>query len=288
MNQIPISGLFLGGLTYVSEWLTYQALLGGFGSTPSLIRIVFPVAGSLLALTGALAAACFVRAFGIGFLALPRSSQATQAHQAPPAMLAGMGMLALICIGLGLGATLWLPILGLLTNQLPGVRMSGNLVVSGGLALSSGSATGGTLAPAALVGALVLLALLPVVLCLIWWRRGRKTSGLTGDCGLPGLTEYNQHSATAFSKPLRMIFAVLFQPRCEIQTEFEVSAYYPTSVRFESELEPAFDTHLYSPLMERIMARASRFRTIEAGSIHVYMACIFITLVVLLLFGIRS
>jgi len=287
VGAIAISGLPpLNG--FVSEWLTYQALLGGFGSTPSLTRIVFPVAGSLLALTGALAATCFVRAFGIGFLALPRSSQAAHVHEAHPAMLAGMGTLALLCIGLGLGATLWLPILDPLTNQLLGVRMSSNLVVSGGLALSSGSAAGGTVAPAALVGALVLLALLPGVLCAIWWRRGRKIPGPTWDCGLPGLTEYNEYTATAFSKPLRMIFAALFQPRREIQTEFEVSAYYPISVRFESEVEPAFETHLYSPLKDRIMARASRFRTIQAGSIHAYLAYIFITLVVLLLFGVRS
>ena len=85
-----------------------------------------------------------------------------------------------------------------------------------------------------------------------------------------------------------MIFATFYQPRREIQTEFEVSAYYPTSVRFESEVEPAFETHLYSPLTDRIMARASRFRSIQAGSIHSYLAYIFITLVVLLLFGVRS
>ena len=111
VGAIAISGLPpLNG--FVSEWLSYQALLGGFGSTLSLTRIVFPIAGSLLALTGALAAACFVRAFGIGFLALPRSSQATHAHEAHPSMLAGMGALAALCIALGLGATLWLPILG--------------------------------------------------------------------------------------------------------------------------------------------------------------------------------
>ena len=287
VGAIAISGLPpLNG--FVSEWLTYQALLGGFGSTPSLTRIVFPIAGSLLALTGALAAACFVRAFGIGFLALPRSSQATHAHEAHPSMLAGMGALATLCIALGLGATLWLPILDPLTSELLGVKMSGNLVLASGVALSSGSPKGGTVAPGALAGALVLLTLLPGILLAVWWRRGRRVPGPTWDCGLPGLTEDNEYTATAFSKPLRMIFAAFYQPRREIQTEFEVSAYYPTSVRFESGVEPAFETRLYSPLKERILARASRLRTIQAGSIHAYLAYIFITLIVLLLFGVRS
>ena len=50
---------------FVSEWFTFQALLAGFGDTSSLTRLIFPVAGSLLALTGALAAAAFVKGFGI-------------------------------------------------------------------------------------------------------------------------------------------------------------------------------------------------------------------------------
>src|SRR5260370_23210019 len=35
----------------------------------------------------------------------------------------------------------------------------------------------------------------------IWWRRSHRVSGPTWDCGLPGLTEYNEYTATAFSKP---------------------------------------------------------------------------------------
>jgi hydrogenase-4 component B len=287
VGAIAISGLPpLNGL--VSERLTYQALVGGFGSTSSLTRILFPVARSLLALTGALAAACFVRAFGIGFPTWPRSSPGTYGHEAHPAMLTGTGILALLSIGLGLGATLWLPILDALTNQLLGVRMSGNLVLAGGFASSSGAPAGGTVALAVLAGTLVLLALLRGFLCAIWWCRGRKISGPAWDCGLPGLTEYNEYTATAFSKPRRMIFATFYQSRREIQTDFEVSAYYPTSVRFESEVEPALKTHVYSPLTDRIMARAGRFRTIQAGSIHAYLAYILITLVVLLLSGVRS
>ena len=48
------------------------------------MRLMFPLGGALLALTGALAAACFVKAFGITFLALPRSPQAQEAHEVAP------------------------------------------------------------------------------------------------------------------------------------------------------------------------------------------------------------
>ncbi len=72
VGSAAISGLpLLNG--FVSEWLLFQAFLFGFQLSPeALVRFLFPVAGALLALTSALAAACFVKAFGVTFLALPR------------------------------------------------------------------------------------------------------------------------------------------------------------------------------------------------------------------------
>src|SRR5260370_12050382 len=60
---------------FVSEWLTYQSLLQGFGATNSLLRLMFPISGALLALTSPLAPACFVQAFRITFLPQPPSAQ---------------------------------------------------------------------------------------------------------------------------------------------------------------------------------------------------------------------
>jgi hydrogenase-4 component B len=87
---------------FVSEWLVYQALLQGFSTTESLVRLIFPIGGAMLALTSALAAACFVKAFGITFLAQPRSDAAANAHEASPSMLVGQALLAFPCVVLGL------------------------------------------------------------------------------------------------------------------------------------------------------------------------------------------
>src|SRR2546430_15733786 len=97
INDVAISALPpLNG--FVSEWLTYQALLQGFGTTPSLWRLVFPLGGAMLALTGALAAACFVKAFGIAFLAQPRSEHAARAHETALSMRCGLAVLAAACV----------------------------------------------------------------------------------------------------------------------------------------------------------------------------------------------
>jgi len=286
IGAIAISGLPpLNG--FVSEWLTYQALLAGFGSTQSLTRVVFPIAGALLALTAALAATCFVKAFGISFLALPRSENAAQACEVSVSMRIGMGILAAGCVVLGLGATWILPVFDSITAQAFGIDVSSRLVSMNGFALTAGTARGGTISTAGMAAMLVLLSVLPALFWLVWGRSSRRATGPTWDCGLPGLTADNEYTATGFSKPIRMIFSALYRPRREIQAEYEVSPYYPTAIRFESEIEPAFEKHFYRPFEDWLLRVARRMRTVQAGSIHAYLAYIFVTLILLLLFGVH-
>jgi hydrogenase-4 component B len=135
---------------------------------------------------------------------------------------------------------------------------------------------------------LVLLSAVPGLLWLVWGRQGRRVTGPAWDCGLPGLTAANEYTATGFSKPIRMIFSALYRPRREIQAEYEVSPYYPTAIRFESEIEPAFEKHFYDPFVAAMIRLARRMRSVQAGSVHAYLAYIFIALIALLLFGVRT
>ncbi len=96
---------------FVSEWLLFQSLLPGIGSPVPLVAPLMTLAVGVLALTGGLAAAAFVKAFGITFLAIPRSPAALHAHEAPLSMRIGMGILAVLCAGFGLAAVLILPAL---------------------------------------------------------------------------------------------------------------------------------------------------------------------------------
>ncbi len=287
VGAIAISGLPpLNG--FVSEWLTYQALLAGFGTTEKLTRVLFPVAGALLALTAALAATCFVKAFGITFLALPRSEEAETAHETDLFSITGMVILTAACFALGLGATWFLPVFDGITSHLMGVIMSAQLTAGNGFILTSGSLRGGTVAPTGIAALGIVLCTFPAVLWLLWGRKGKRTVGPTWDCGLSGLTAQNEYTAFAFSKPLRMIFAALYQPHREIQAEYDVSPYYPKKITFESEIESPFEERLYVPLQKLILGIATRMRGIQAGSIHAYLAYIFITLILLLLFGVRQ
>ncbi len=270
---------------FVSEWLTYQSLLQGFNTTSSLVRIMFPLSGAMLALTGALAAACFVKAFGITFLAQPRSEGAARAHESSPSMLAGMGLLVTACLFLGLFPATFVKLLDPITQQLTGEQLSSQLSLTHGLVLGNTQPQGGTVSTLGI--ALMGLCLLPVPLVL-WLFFGRQTVtriGPTWDCGLQGLTPAMEYTATGFSKPIRMIFKALFRPHREVQREYDYSPYFAKTLRFESHIEEAFVTRLYRPFNRAILRFSRRMRALQAGSIQAYLIYIFVTLLILLLFA---
>src|SRR5258708_33576756 len=149
LRRMPWTGLFfligamaISGLPplngFASEWLTFQGFLYGFrGSTEPLVHLLFPAGAALLALTTALAAACFVKAFGISFLALPRSPGAPDAREAPVVMLASQALLAGLCVVLGLFPSYVLRVLGRALTSLPGLQPQAATVAQG-LGMASG------------------------------------------------------------------------------------------------------------------------------------------------------
>ncbi len=282
LGAVAISGLPpLNG--FVSEWLTYQALLQGFGATQIAVRLIFPISGALLALTGALAAACFVKAVGITFLSLPRSPQAEGAHEAPRSMLFGMAILGLACVALGIVPVLLLPLLDPITQGLLQQSVSPQLIAGGGWILTSLSLDRGAISTPGMTALFLALLPLPLTLGLAFARRTRHRIDQTWDCGLDRLTSRMEYTATAYSKPLRMIFQAIYRPRRRIQADFAVSRYFTRSIRFESHIEPTFEQLIYAPIHRAILRFSRYVRRMQTGSLTTYLVYIFLTLVFLLL-----
>jgi hydrogenase-4 component B len=277
VGSAAIAGLpLLNG--FVSEWLLFQAFLFGFQLSPeALVRFLFPVAGALLALTSALAAACFVKAFGVTFLALPRGEGAAKAHESPWVMLVPQAFLALTCVFLGLFPGFVLEGLRGVVASLPGVRPAPEMV-RGMFAIAPGPGHFDHLAPALVALAALLAAGLAGALSLLAGYRVRRAP--TWGCGgeLSARTEY---TATAFSKPLMMIFSAIYRPTREVQTVGE--AYFPREVRYRAEIEPTFERFFYGPLTRGVLAVAERMKVIQAGSLHAYLAYVIALVVSLVL-----
>ncbi|MGB7538671.1 MAG: proton-conducting transporter membrane subunit, partial [Anaerolineales bacterium] len=266
---------------FVSEWLVFQSLLAGFNIPRQEVAVLMPVAVGMLALTSGLAAACFVKAFGISFLAVPRSKEAERAEEAPRSMRIGMGFLALLCIALGLAPTAVVPLLGRviaglgrLPREIPGLTFN--------LSLQTPQAFGQISPLAAAAGLILLLALIPAAFRIFGVNR-RIRLGETWGCGRTGQTPRMEYTATAFAEPLRRVFAELYRPTKELSIDFHPdSKYFVESIAYKSEITPLFDRGLYDPLLKMIRWISSQVRRLQAGSVHLYLAHIAVILIVLL------
>src|SRR5258708_12246781 len=83
---------------FVSEWLTFQAILLSPQLPQWVPRLLVPAVGATLACSAALAAACFVKAFGMTFLGRPRSKAAFRAAETHPPPPIPMLILPLLCL----------------------------------------------------------------------------------------------------------------------------------------------------------------------------------------------
>jgi hydrogenase-4 component B len=267
---------------FASEWIIFQSLLEGFNIPQPEVAMIMPIAVGMLALTGGLAVACFVKAFGITFLAIPRSQEAEHAKEAPLSMRAGMALLALACVALGLAPFAVVPVMGGILaglGRLPDTRMDFTLGLS--LAAPNGFAK---MSPALVAaGLLILLCLAPLVMLLLRANRKLRVSESWG-CGRIGQTPRMEYTATAFAEPLRRVFAELYRPTKELTIDFHPeSKYFVQSIEYRSEITPWFEKYLYGPGLWSIRMLAATVRRLRSGSLSAYLVYGAVTLLILLL-----
>ena len=297
LRRMPWTGFFflVGALSiaalpptngFVSEWLVFQSLFLSFQLPSLFLKLMLPIAAAMLALTGALALVCFAKAFGISFLAQPRSAHARHAIEVPVSMRMGMGALTLICVILGLGPMLVVPLLDRITGPFTGAAISTQVLALDGWALAPVKVEFSSISTPVLAAMLIAMGALGLLLAVVIGGRLKKRYYKTWACGL-NLSARMEYTATGFVQPIKRVFETIYQPTVKLETEFlEESKYFIKHRRFEFHIEPVFEQYLYTPIMTLCLAAADRFRIIQAGSLHLYLAYIFVTLVFLLLFAV--
>jgi hydrogenase-4 component B len=276
VGSAAIAGLpFLNG--FASEWLVFHALLAGFASAQRLTRILLPLGGALLALTSALAAACFVKAFALTFLARPRSRAAEAAAEAPALLLVPQAILAAGCVVLGLAPGLAVSLLVPVAAALPNVGSQASLTAGLGGLVAGVPVFDHLSLPSLFAAAVLALGLAAAVGFAA--RRPSRCAPAWG-CGSE-LGAENEYTATAFAKPLVMVFRGIYRPTREVST-VETAPYFPSEVRYRSEIEAPFERLVYGPAARAVLAAAERLRVIQAGSLHAYLAYVLVLGVILL------
>jgi formate hydrogenlyase subunit 3/multisubunit Na+/H+ antiporter MnhD subunit len=264
---------------FVSEWLTFQAILLSPRLDPWALKLMVPAVGALMALAAALAAACFVRTFGVVFQGRPRSPAAVTAAETDPFSLAAMSILAALCLAVGV---------------LPGL-------VIDALAPAAQAAVGGRLPPqidqfwltivpiaesrSSYNGALVLgFITLSAGLCAFAIhqfasRRARRAPAW--DCGTPDPSPITQYTGASFAQPIRRVFATSLLGAAE-----RVDMPAPGDLRaahYVATIEDPIWERLYAPIARLIGFAADRLNKLQFLTIRVYLSLVFFALVALLL-----
>jgi len=221
LNLMPATGLFMliGAMAisalpplngFVSEWLILQAVLLGPQFPQWTLKLLAPATGATIALTAALAAACFVRLFGVSFLGRPRSAAAAKARDVDPYSLTAMGALAGLCLLSGIFP-------GLIIDALKPVVL---LAVGGTMPLQSKLAWL-SIAPIAASrssynGLLVFFFMIMSGFLASFVIHRLASAALrrapAWDCGFPIADPATQYTAQSFSQPIRRVFGgVMFR-----------------------------------------------------------------------------
>jgi hydrogenase-4 component B len=272
------------GNGFVSEWMLLQGLthsLAGGGSPAVVVAIAMPLAVAVVALTAGLGVATFVKAFGVGFLARPRSAPAASAVESPVSMQAGMGLAALGCVVLAVAPAIAGGPLTRVLRVLPSVRDGAPLSRSGvtlHLAGIAGSMSPLLIAVGLLVGGAAVAALAR------WVVRGlpRRAAPLWG-CGGSRLDPRMEYTATSFAEPLTRVFDDVLRPEQDVDvTPFTESRYLIESVRFRQRVPDRLEARLYPPVLAAAGWWGQWSRRLANGSVHRYLAYGFVGLLAVL------
>ena len=264
---------------FVSEWLTFQAILLSPALPQWSLKFLVPAIGALLALSAALAAACFVKAFGVTFLGRPRSQVARDATEADAWSLAAMFVLVALCLVAGILPGYFIDALSPVTQALVGAHVprqeerSWLMIVP--IAESRSSYNG------LLLFAFIALAALSATYVIHRWASAATRRSPPWDCGFPDASPLTQYTAGSFSQPIRKVFgSVVFRAREEVHIPAPGDA---RAARFHVSLRDVPWDVLYVPTASFVNFTARHLNKVQFLTIRAYLSLVFAALVVLLI-----
>lgn len=264
---------------FASEWLVFQAVL----LSPELpqwgLKVIVPAVGGMLALAAALAAACFVKAFGITFLGRARSAAVEQAHEVDRWSLAAMAVLAALCLLAGILPGFVIdglsPVtLSLLGDRMP-VQMAEPWLSIVPIAESRSSYNG------LLVFVFIIISASMAAFFIHRFASHATRRSIAWACGFTDAVPAAQYTAVSFAQPIRRVFGgFAFRSRETVDMPAP-GALEPARLKVEMH-DVAWET-FYQPITGAIDFATERLNRLQFLSIRRYLTLVFLYLVILLL-----
>jgi len=250
---------------FVSEWMILRAFIAGSEMTSLSCAVLLPLMAGVLALIGGIAVAVFAKLYGVAFLGRPRSLQAEQATEVPASMQVSMALLAASCVAIGV---------------LPGIVLTPLTALASELMHTAALPEAALSITRTLPWIAACVAFLLIVIAA--FRRVPRITA-TWACGLPALNGRMQYSSAAFSKPLRTVFAKVYEADRTVDAQYTQQPYIAKSISYRSVRTTSFEKSLYRPGVDMIVNVATRLRKLQTGNMQVYLLYIFLALVALLI-----
>lgn len=265
---------------FVSEWFTYQSLFSLSRHSNIVLKIAGPIAMVMLALTGALAALCFVKVYGIAFGGAPRSDAAAQAREVPLPMTTAMAVLAMLCVLLGLGASFVTPIIAGISTALSGAESFA--LAENGIVVSDSDPYTALSVPMITIMLIAFIAVPFAYYAMTKEHRlADRTTGNPWACGYA----YESDMATSvggFTRPLRTMFKPLYTVRKTFDPAPLGQKAIDGVIKGATRAEPFWEEKVTMPIARFIPWVAERLRWLQGGDFRVYCLYFVIALVVLL------
>ncbi len=263
---------------FVSEWLIFQAVL----LSPDLpqwgLKFLVPTVGVMLALSAALAAACFVKAFGVTFLGRPRTTVAAEAQEVDRWSLAAMFIFAGLCLLIGIVPAPVIDALAPVVNSLVAERMpvqSAEPWLSIVPIAESRSSYNGLL-----VFLFITLSTLTAIEIIHRFASHAVRRGPAWDCGFPDPSPATQYTAGGFAQPIRRVFSVLFDAREDVAMPAPGDT---GAARLTVKLRDLIWEMLYARLGDAVWFATEKLNHLQFLTIRKYLSLVFALLVALLL-----
>lgn len=237
---------------FVSEWLTFRGLLDMATHAGGVLAVYGLGLAMVLALTGGLAAVCFVKASGVIFLGEPRRT--VPRKPIPVSMtipILGLGLLTLLL------GTVPEPIVQALSHVDPHA------------ALSPTGPTALLLPTAPLIIAAVLVVGVAgfATLSRVWdiATVPRWSGGRVPDASM-------QFTGASFTKAIRTTFAVVYRPHRQLQVLGGRSRDFPERYVYTGGTQPIWERYLYQPAYLAVWQLSRLSTRLQAGPVRLYLA----------------
>lgn len=243
---------------FVSELLIFQAFFMSSGLSSPILKVLMIAGLSVFALTSALAAACFVKAFGTVFLAMPRSGHAEKAEEAPRSMLIGPAIIAALCI-----------LLGVFSRQIFSVFGYGQLIPD-----------------LSVVSIFFIASYAFAFISMRIFASDKVRIAETWGCGILSQSPKMEYTASGFSEPIVTVFKSVYAARKENSRAFFDKF---QSIFREGEahvyLMKFFEERLYMPVAGIAGSISAAAFRLQKKNLDFYIASAFVCIIALLVFA---